>query len=201
MHDLTGFRASNLSMLPLAAAPLAAIAESMRFDERCVRPIRLFGARINDRCCFGNFGNGGHHPIPPPCVFAITKSLNLLGIRIKRITMAMPHLVMAGAQFSCGDGAITVLASAANYLSAPSILRRSMLFKPLVVHQAKAICSMFPTAAFNAANLVKNWRCHSSPISLRLPKFYRYKALGNSMARTVMHWIGRHIELVESLTT
>ncbi|HDR9164661.1 TPA: DNA cytosine methyltransferase [Burkholderia vietnamiensis] len=29
----------------------------------------------------------------------------------------------------------------------------------------------------------------------------RYKALGNSMARTVMHWIGKRIELVESLTT
>ncbi|KVF27647.1 DNA methyltransferase [Burkholderia vietnamiensis] len=29
----------------------------------------------------------------------------------------------------------------------------------------------------------------------------RYKALGNSMARTVMHWIGTRIELVESLIT
>lgn len=29
----------------------------------------------------------------------------------------------------------------------------------------------------------------------------RYKALGNSMARTVMHWIGERIEFVESLTT
>ena len=29
----------------------------------------------------------------------------------------------------------------------------------------------------------------------------RYKALGNSMAVPVMHWIGKRIELVESLTT
>ncbi|ABX15541.1 hypothetical protein Bmul_1854 [Burkholderia multivorans ATCC 17616] len=28
----------------------------------------------------------------------------------------------------------------------------------------------------------------------------RYKALGNSMAVPVMHWIGKRIELVESLT-
>lgn len=199
MYDLAGFSASKFSMLPLAAAPFAAIAETMRLDKGGVRPVCLFGGWINGWRRFGDFCDGRHHLVSTPFVFAARKALNLLGIYIKRVSMAMPHLIMASAHFSCGNGAITVFASAANYLSAPAIFRGSVLLNALIVHKAKTICGMLAAATINAARLILKRGSHCIPISLSFPKFYHDKALGNSMAVPVMAHIGRRIQLVENL--
>lgn len=45
-----------------------------------------------------------------------------------------------------------------------------------------------------ASNLDGSWTAH-------VEDGPRYKALGNSMAVSVMRWIGERIELVEQLTT
>lgn len=194
VDDLARFGPGDFPVLPLAAASFTAVAEAVRFDESGVRPIRPFGGWIDDRCRFGNFSDRRHHSVSAPLMFAVRKTIDFLGVCVQGIAMTMPHLVMANAHFSRGNRAITVFASAANHLAAPAVLGRTVFLDSLVVHKAKAICSMFPTATINAANLVKNWRRHVIPVSLWLPKLYHDKALGNSMCVNVMAFIGRRIQ-------
>lgn len=199
MHDLARLCASELPMFPLTSIPLAAIAKPMRLDESRMRSVCLFDGWSDGWRCLSDLRNRRHHPVSTPFVFTARKTLDLLRIDVERVSMPMPHLVVAGAHFPCGDRAITVLARAANYLSAPTILGRSVFLDPFVVHQAKTIRGVLSTATGNAANLVENWRRHSNPASLWLPKRYHDKALGNSMAIPPMRWIGERIQSVDEL--
>jgi site-specific DNA-cytosine methylase len=84
-------------------------------------------------------------------------------------------------------------ASASYRFAAPTIVGGAVLLHSFVVHETKPAGGVFPGAAGNAANL---HAANDNASPLACP----YKALGNSMAVPVMHWIGERIAKVEALT-
>ncbi len=194
VDDLTRFGVRNLAMLPLPAASLGAVAQSLGNKVRRVGSVGfLCDGQLPANSLKGR-GCGRYHLVSAAHVFARRKRFNLLGIGVQGVAVSVPHLVMPNAKFPGGDGPIAVQTCAANFLAAPLVFGRPMLFDSLVVHQTKAMGRMFSTAIFDSAK----WH-YLFPIGCT--DFTTSKFLGNVNSVPNVRWIGQRIDAVALVNT
>lgn len=193
VNDFTLLRLCDFAVFPFAPRSLRAIPQSVVFNQSSVGPAALLNRWIYRwRGFCDRVRHGAYHQVSAPFVRAAGQAVLLLFVRVKRIAVPVPHLIVPDTQFARRNGPVTVLAGAANDAAGPSVLRGTVPHLALVVHQAKPVGGVSSAASIDGAGAIGSLGCHAGSIS-------RYKALGNSMAVPVMAWIGRRIDLVESL--
>lgn len=193
VDDLSGLCASHLAMLPLLSISRldACGANALGIKGATMQLVRFFGHgrcrlrrhKVNNRA--GDFVAASH-------VFAGREAFHLFRIRVQGVSMPVPHLVMPHAQITGCNGPIAMQAFAANFLPAPLVFGRPMLFDSLVVHQTKAMGRMFSTAIFDSAK----WH---SLFPIGCTNFTTSKFLGNTYSVPNVRWIGERIDAVESI--
>jgi hypothetical protein len=190
VNDLAGLGVGDLPMLPVLAVGRlrASRPKSLCIEGLPVRLVALDRPRIW-RQGHSDFGRGADF-VAAPHVFSRRQAINLFRVGVQRIAVSMPHLVVAHAHVSRRNWSVAVQARPANDLPAPSVFSSTVLLNSLVVHQAKAVSSVLPSASFNRA---------SGHVG-SLPNYIDVKALGNSWAVPCAAWIGRRIEEVEAMT-
>jgi hypothetical protein len=194
VNDFTLPRLCNFAVFPFAPVSLRAIPKAVVLNHRGVGPVALLNGWICDWRGFRDrVHHRAYHQVAVPLVRAARQAVLLLFIRVKRVTVPMPHLIVPDAHLACRDRTVTVFTGAANDAASPPIFRRSMPHLALVVHQAKSVCSVSSAASVDGARAIGSLGCHKGSIS-------RYKALGSSMAVPCMAWIGERIAFVENLT-
>lgn len=147
MDNLSWLRSRNLPMLPLASGSLASITKAM---SRCLQPLCKSMRFLNAGARWHGLPMGSNrrdHLIPSPAVRPVVPAISFLLVGIKRIAVLPIHLVMPETHFLGYRGAITVTARPANLSTAPLVIRRSVPLHSLVVHKAKSVRCVFPTAA------------------------------------------------------
>jgi hypothetical protein len=106
-------------------------------------------------------------------------------VSIKRVAVQFPHLVVRIAKPACHYLPVAMLAKRLHPLWQ---LVRAVTLKPLVVHQANAVSSVFSSAAFNRAGshnvFPPCWYCTTTQGSV---------LIGNAVTVNVAEWIGRRI--------
>lgn len=195
MDDLARLRSGHFAVLPVfpvsrlnawSAKPLRVKGATMRL----VRPLGHGGCRyghnkVNNRT--GDF-------VAAPHVLASRQAFHFFCVRIQRVAVPVPHLVMPHAHIASSNGPVAMQALATNIFSAPLVFGSPMLLNPLVVHEAKAVCRMFPAAVFDRAKNHKRF-----PVVCT--NYNCYKALGNSWAAPCISWIGRRIDEAHNINT
>jgi hypothetical protein len=197
VDNLPFLGARNLAMLPLAPIPLGPVAEALSGCRCLVWCVGLLNRWVRLRFCGSEFRNGANGSIPAATYRnPMRQSALLFIIRKKRVSVPMPHLVVPHTHTPSNRRPIAMDARSADHLPAPSVLGRPVPLYALVVHQAKAVCSVFAPAPVNRAFSVCFVGAHDFLAHL-FPKLYTEdKALGNSMACNVMSWIGSRIQEV-----
>lgn len=192
VNDFTLLRLCDFAVFPFAPRSLRAIPKAMVLNQRGMGPVAFL-----DDCICGWRGfcdrvrHRAYHQVAAPLVRAARQAVLLLFVRVKRVTVPMPHLIVPDAHLARRDRAVAVFTGAANDAAGPPIFGRTMPHLTLVVHQTKTVCSVPPATSVDGAKAIVFLGCHAGSIS-------RYKALGNSMAVPVMAWIGKRIAMVEA---
>lgn len=183
VNDFTRLGTRHLPVFPLASAPLRAIAKTFRLMRGGMRSVGLGDSGVR-RGRHDQSGSGWRdHLVAPPLVFSGRHAVNLLIVRIQRVTVAVPHLIVPHAQLTRRDRPIAVQASAADHLPSPAVLRGAVPLDALVVHQAEPVSGVLAPAAVDSA-------LHARILS---------KALGNSWAINCVRWVGRRIAMVDAI--
>jgi hypothetical protein len=193
VDNFTTLRSGNPAMLPLAAAHTAATL-ALFVESGAVGLIRTFNRRINGWWRVNHLSSQTVGDVAAPQLSPRRHASTLVFVGIERITVTLPHLVMAHAHFSGSNGAFAVLASPSDNTAAPLVFRGAVLLDALEVHQAIALSGMFSAATIDRALAIKFGWGHVNSISSR--QVY-IKAIGNGMAVPVIAWIGRRIQEVE----
>lgn len=197
MDNLSWLRANNLAVLPLSAASPAPVSQPKIGDSLCMMAVASFNAWAGRRS-FGEVGYRANHLIAASRVGSIRHSTDFLLVGIKRVAVLSIHLIMPKAHLIRYGWPVAMDAWASDYLSAPSVIRRSMPLNALIVHEAKAMRGMLPTTSFNRTKF------HSFLIPLGSTNIVVskacYKAIGNSWAVPIVRWIGERIAAQIDLT-
>lgn len=194
MHDLPRLCARNLPMLPLSTLAHSAVSKPMRRGvERGRMPMGLFDGGVCN-ICLGVFPDGRNHLVTSPHMLPMGKIVNLFGVRKQRVTVPVPHLIMAHTEFSGDNWSVAVRARPTHLFTAPSIVCRAVSFGALVMHQTKPIGRVLSATAIYRANSSKWFNCHCKSLRFQFPIIYTYKAIGN-----VMRWIGQRIDIMGKL--
>ena len=184
MDNLAPFGARNLAM----------------FKNALPRPVSALSLCINCHSaymvlsgCFGGssfhreyqWTRAAHSYVSPAQMSARRHIANLSLIRVQRVAMLAPHLVVAHTHFFCSNRPVTMQAITPNHSTTPPILGRSMTPNAFIVHQAEPLGSVTPFAPINRT-------CsHGTNIVMPGP---RYKAMGNSWTTNVVRYLGEQIE-------
>ena len=189
MNNLARLGPCNPSMLKVSATTLRPISQAVvplgQGRVGASRPFSLFIGvfgqcqRNGDRC---------NHAVSAPNVNAVWRGGFLPLVGIKRVSVAVQHLVVTVAKFFRYCRPIAVCARTTDNLAAPSILCRSVPLDSLVVHEAEAVSGMSPVASLDAANARSSVLSHLWIVSGSGEVF--------SMAVPVIRWLGRRIEMV-----
>jgi len=163
MRDLFSNCARNGAM-QANGGRAAAISKVSRLKKRAVRSLRFLYRWSTHRSSRWHCGRSAHSQIAVLELHTGRQAIRFPLVRVQRVTVPLQHLVVPGAQVKRRHWPITVFAGATNYFAAPSVLRRTILLDPPVVHEAIPISRMFPSTSFNTAKAVLFRRCHASII-------------------------------------
>ena len=192
MDNLPALCAGYLSVLPVSAIALGSVPQSeialLLSRTMPVSSLRRCVGRDSGR----DFTRRPDHFVAAPVVFARGQAAHLGFIRIERVAVVPPHLVMPPAHFAGDCRSLAIRTGSANDLAAPSVVGRSMLLLPLIVHQAKTVGGVFP---FTSGDVALSHAANDNSFLIVCID----KALGNSMAVPCMAWIGDRIAAVEAL--
>lgn len=181
VDNLARLRTSNFPMLPLTPASLAAVAKAVGCRLQPLgEPVRLLNTWPR-RLCLSIGGDRRDHLIASPAVRPIVSAISLLLVGIKRIAVLPVHLVVPETHLLGYRRAVAITARPANLSTAPFVIRRSVPLHSLVVHKAKSVCRVFPTAAVDLA-------CFHIP-----------RLIFSGKPVNVMDYLGQRIAQVEAL--
>lgn len=202
MDNLTGFRACNFPVFPLATASLAPVTKPKWLNPFVEMTISLFN-RGTCNSCNVVIGNRGNHFISSSMMLAVLKAANLLLVGIQSIAVISEHLIVAHAKSLRYSGPVAVFAGHPDRFSTPSIIKGPMLFEALVVHKAESMRGVLSSAPFNVAYPVL---CNqkNSPKSFPINNIGNQsgefkgtiKIIGNSWAVPKFRWLGERIAML-----